>query len=223
MRRSSPQAARRHADPARRRRRRADAVSLAGGDRRRRGLREDRARDRAARCRRRGGVPVGSRPRRVGTRSRHPRQLRSARLYFVLHRRRRRMPRVVDSAPHPGAAGGGRNSQRHRPRVHPRRGRRLRRADRARDRWPRAAITAKCGSRARSMSSRTATSSISVSRHDVMPRRNLGHRAGVQRRRCRSAARRRSATRRALARDSGGRRWIVGRHGRAGGGRRARA
>ena len=42
------------------------------------------------------------------------------------------MPRLVDPARHAGAARGRRDSQRHRARLHPRRGRRLRRADRAR-------------------------------------------------------------------------------------------
>ena len=108
------------------RRGRPDAVSVArrhgGGGR----LREDRARNRPARTGRRGGLPVGSGPEGIGARSRHPRQLRSARVYFVLHGRRRRMPRLVDSARHARAAGGRRDSQRHRPRLHPRRGRRLR-------------------------------------------------------------------------------------------------
>ena len=40
------------------------------------------------------------RPDRIGPRPRHSRQLRSARLHFVLHGRRRRVPRLVDSARH---------------------------------------------------------------------------------------------------------------------------
>ena len=74
----------------------------------------------------------GSRPERVGARSRHPRQLRPARLHLVLHRRRGRVPGVVDPARHPRAAGGRRDPHRHPARLHPRRGRRLRRPDRAR-------------------------------------------------------------------------------------------
>src|SRR6266542_28896 len=42
------------------------------------------------------------------------------------------MPRLVDSTPHTGAGCGGRDPQRHRPRIHPRRGRQLRPPDRAR-------------------------------------------------------------------------------------------
>ena len=89
-------------------------------------LRQDRARNRAARTRRCGGVSGRPRPEGIRARSRHSRELRSARVYFVLHRGRRRMPRVVDSARLLRPAGGRRNPQRHRPRVHPRRGRRVR-------------------------------------------------------------------------------------------------
>ena len=103
---------------------------------------------------------------RVGPRSRHPRQLRSARVHLVLHGRRGRVPRVVDPARHAGAARRRRDPQRHRAWLHPRRGRQLRRARRAAARWPPAAITAKSGSKARSTSSRTATSSTSGSRHE---------------------------------------------------------
>ena len=108
---------------ARRARRRFSSRAGDGGGRR---LREDRARDRAARRRRRGGVPGRPRPDGIGPRPRHPRQLRSARLHLVLHRRRGRVPRLVDSARHPGAARRRRDSQRHRARLHPRRSRRLR-------------------------------------------------------------------------------------------------
>ena len=117
---------------------------------------------------------------RVRPRSRDSRQLRSARLYFVLHGRRGRVPRLVDPARNAGAAGGGRDPQRHRARLHPRRGRQLRRADRRAARWPRAAITAKSGSRARSTSCRTATSSTSASRHeDRAPTRAVARRTPV--------------------------------------------
>ena len=101
-------------------------VPVARVDGRRRGLREDRARDRAARGRGRGGVSHRPRAGRVGTESRDSRQLRSAGLHVVFHRRRGRVPRMVDSARHAGAARGRRNPQRHRARLHPRRGRRLR-------------------------------------------------------------------------------------------------
>ncbi len=74
------------------------------------------------------GVPRRSRPDRVGPRSRDPRHLRPARLHVVLHRRRGRMPRVVDGARHARAARGRRDPQRHPARLHPRRSRRLRRA-----------------------------------------------------------------------------------------------
>ena len=96
------------------------------GDGGRRRLREDRARDRAARSGRRRGVSRRSRPDGIGARPRDSRQLRSARLHFVLHGRRGRVPRLVDSARHAGAARGRRDSQRHRARLHPRRGRQLR-------------------------------------------------------------------------------------------------
>ena len=89
-------------------RRRIDAVAIAGlhGFRqgrehaRRADLREDRARDRAARSGRRRGVPGRPRPARVRARPRDPRQLRPARLHLVLHRRRGRVPRLVDSPRH---------------------------------------------------------------------------------------------------------------------------
>ena len=59
---------------------------------------------------------------RVGARSRHPRELRTARLHLVLHGRRGRVPRVVHPARHAGA--GRRRGDSHGPlaRVHPRRG-----------------------------------------------------------------------------------------------------
>ena len=95
-----------------------------------RALRQDRARDLAARGRRCEGVSRRSRAERIGTRSRHPHQLRPARLHVVLHGRRRRMPRLVDRARHAGAARGRRDPQRHPARLHPRRSRGLRRADR---------------------------------------------------------------------------------------------
>ena len=138
-----------------------DAVELAGlqdvrsrAPRRARcRLREDRARDRAARRRRRRGVPGRPRARGVRPRSRDPRQLRPARLHLVLHRRRGRVPRLVDSARHAGAARGRRDPHRHPARLHPRRSRALRAPARARHRWPPAAITASCGSKARNTSS----------------------------------------------------------------------
>ena len=77
---------------------RPDVVSLACRDRCGRRLRKielEIGQLDAARCRR---VPRRSGSRGIGPRPRHSRQLRSARLYFVLHGRRRRVPRMVDSA-----------------------------------------------------------------------------------------------------------------------------
>ncbi len=73
-----------------------------------------------------------------------------------------------------GAARGRRNPQRHRAGIHPRRGRRLRSARSRAARWPRAAITARFGSKARSTSSRTATSSTSDSPHRRCLNRVIG-------------------------------------------------
>ena len=105
---------------------------------------------------------------RVGPRSRDPRELRPARLHLVLHRRRGRMPRLVDSARHA--------ARRRRPaRSTPTssaassapRSCRTTRCSRA-ARSPPAAITASSGSKARSTSSPTATSSTSAT-----PRRHV--------------------------------------------------
>ena len=62
--------------------------------------RRSSSRSRSSTRRRRGGVSRRPRPERVGARSRDSRQLRSARLHFVLHGRRGRVPRLVDSAQH---------------------------------------------------------------------------------------------------------------------------
>ena len=150
-----------------------DAVALAGhrgihvgrGDARRADLREDRARDRAARSRRRRRVPRRSRAARVGPRSRDPRQLRPARLHLVFHRRRRRVPRVVDPAKHAGGARRRRDSQRHLARLHPRRGRAATTTSSPAARSPPAASTASCASKARTTSCSTATASTSGMRH----------------------------------------------------------
>ena len=94
-----------------------------------------------------------SRPARIGARSRHSRQLRPARLHLVLHRRRGRMPRLVDSARHAGAC-----SRRARFTATSRAASSAPKScatsscSRA-ARWPPAAITASCGSKARSTSS----------------------------------------------------------------------
>ena len=152
-------------DEARSRRSADRAVEMAGlqdvldgrRDPRRSHLREDRARDRAARAGRRACVHGGSGAARVGARSRDPRQLRPARLHLVLHRRRGRKPRLVDSARHAGAARRRRDSHRHPARLHPRRSRPLRASAGATDRSPPAAITASCASRARNTSCSTAT------------------------------------------------------------------
>ena len=77
-------------------------VSLARGNGGGSRVREDRARNRPARRRGRDSIPFRSRPLRVGTRSRHSRHIRAPRLHFLLHRRRRRVPRLVDSSPHAG-------------------------------------------------------------------------------------------------------------------------
>ena len=71
--------------------------------RRRRALRHDRARDLAARRRRRRGVPRRSRTGGIRPRPRDSRELRPARLHVVLHCRRGRVPRLVDCARNPGA------------------------------------------------------------------------------------------------------------------------
>ena len=140
------------------------AETRRGGGRR---VREDRARDRAARSRptpQAFMADLGLHA--VGARSRDSRGVRPARLHLVLHGRRGRMPRVVDSARHAGAGSGGRDPLRHPARVHPRRGRAVRsRCSRA-ARSPPAAITASCGSKARSTSSPTATSSTSATPRD---------------------------------------------------------
>ena len=51
-------------------------------------------------ARRRRGVSRRPRPGRIGAQPRDSRQLRPARLHVVLHRRRGRVPRLVDPAPH---------------------------------------------------------------------------------------------------------------------------
>ncbi len=66
-----------------------------GGGRR---VRQDRARDFTARRGRRRRLHERPRAPRVGARSRHSRGVRPAGLHLVFHRRRGRMPRVVDSA-----------------------------------------------------------------------------------------------------------------------------
>ena len=126
--------ARRRAWPRTRPQRRASTALLAetrrGGRRR---VREDRARDRAARRRpTRSAFLADLGLAAVGPRSRDSRGVRPARLHLVLHRRRGRMPRVVDSARHAGAGSGRRDSLRHPARLHPRRSRAVRHAARAR-------------------------------------------------------------------------------------------
>ena len=66
---------------------RLDDVSLARQHARRAGLRQDRARNCRVRAGRRTGISRRSGVEGIGARSRHPRQLRSARLHVVLHRR----------------------------------------------------------------------------------------------------------------------------------------
>ena len=88
-------------------------VLTGSGDSRRTDLRQDRARDRAARASRRARVHGGSGAQGVGARSRDPRQLRPARLHLVLHGRRGRVPRLVDSARHAGGTGRRRDPHRH--------------------------------------------------------------------------------------------------------------
>ena len=144
----------------------ADHLSLAGRDAGRAGLREDRAGDRPARTVRRRSVPVRPGARAIGPEPRDPRDLRFARLHVVLHGRRGRVPRLVDSARHrrPGwprarstpTSSAGSSARRSRPTSGSSRGDRLRPA----------AITAKCASKARNTSSPTATSSTSVTRHN---------------------------------------------------------
>ena len=103
------------------------------------------------------GVHGRSRLQAIRPRSRDPRRVRSARLHVVLHRRRGRMPRLVDSATDAGArtpparftptSSADSSARKSCPAT------RCSRAARSR----RAAITASCGSRARTTSSRTAT------------------------------------------------------------------
>ena len=64
---------------------------------------------------------------RERARSLHPRELRAARPDQLPHRGRGRVPRVADPPRHGCAQGGGPHPQRHRARLHPRRGDRLRR------------------------------------------------------------------------------------------------
>ena len=91
------------------------------------GLRHHRGGGRAAVARGRAGLPRGPRPRGAGARPRDPHVLRAARADLVPHRGRGRVPRVDDPQGHAGAAGRGDHPLRHRARVHPRRGGRLRR------------------------------------------------------------------------------------------------
>ena len=118
----------------RRRRRRATGLtaflSRAATARRRRSARRSSSRSRSSRPADAAAFLADLGLAGIGARSRDSRQLRSARLHVVLHRRRGRMPRLVDSARHAGAARGRRNPQRHRARLHPRRGRQLRSPDR---------------------------------------------------------------------------------------------
>ena len=85
-----------------------------------------------------------------------------------------------------GAGRRRRDSQRHPARIHPRRSRRLRRADRRAARWPPAATTARSASKARNTSSRTAISSTSGSPPSQLTLRRSGASSSPTRR-CRSS------------------------------------
>ena len=103
----------------------------------------------------------------IGTRPRDSRQLRPARLHVVLHRRRGRVPRLVDPAQHARRSSPpARSTATSRAASSAPRSSSYDHADRRADRWRRAAITARCGSKARNTSCRTATSSTSDSPHD---------------------------------------------------------
>ena len=78
-------------------------------------------------------------------------------LVTYLHRRPEGGARLDDHARHQGAAGGRRHPYRFRARLHPRRDHRLRRLRHATAARPARATPARCGSKARTTSSPTAT------------------------------------------------------------------
>ena len=147
------QSASRRRAPARRR----------GELRSRRGVRGDRSGDRAARRSRSRGLPAGARARRARAESRDPRRLQAARAADLLHRGPEGSARLDRAHRRDRAASRRRDPHRLRERLHSRRGDRLRRL-RRRTRASRARRKpASCGSKARSTSSRKATSCTSAS------------------------------------------------------------
>ena len=89
-------------------------------------LRQDRTGDRGAGTGRRGRFPGRPRSARERARPRDPRGLRAARLSVLLHRRRGRVPRLVDPGGYRSPGRGRRDPLGSGPRFHPCRGRRLR-------------------------------------------------------------------------------------------------
>ena len=108
-------------------------------------------------------IPRDARPRGDRPRPRHPRRLPAARPDHLLHRRPQGGA-CLDRAPRrQGAAGRGRHPHRFREGLHPRRDHLLRRFRRLRRRGRAPRKPARCASKARTTSSRTATSCISGS------------------------------------------------------------
>ena len=116
----------------------------------------------------RRGRPQGGRPRPAD-----PRRLRASRPRDLLHRRAEGDARLDGDARRQGAAGRRRHSHRFRARLHPRRNHRLCRIMSPAAAKPARATPARCGSKARTMSCRTATSCTSASR----PSRNASFRS----------------------------------------------
>ena len=99
---------------------------------------------RAARAGRAGRVPRVARARGAGRAPLHPRRVRADRSDQHAHRRPRRVPRLARAARHARAARGRQDPQRHRARLHPRRGDPLRGPARARQRGEVQATPARC-------------------------------------------------------------------------------